>query len=312
VTSWRLVSDVGGSNVRFARSSEGHTLSSRQSYRLADFPSFYSALQTYLDGTGGADGCVGAAIGVAGPVDGDHVELTNADWRIETGQVQPLIGGASARLVNDLQAVALALPYLRDEELTRVGSCERRHTPRRTMLALNVGTGFGAAAIIPVAGGWEAIPGEPGHMSIGAVDAEELGLIEGAACVEDLLSGRGVAKLYARVAARAGAEAGALNAAQTFSRAGTDPVAAETVRKFSRLLGRVAGDIAVATVSWGGVYLCGSVITGWAEAGGAAFFREPFEQKGVMSERFREVYTGIIRRGDVALIGLTYLPIGGG
>jgi glucokinase len=308
MTPWRLVSDVGGSNVRFARSFGGHGLEQRQSHHLRDFPSFYNALETYLGETGGAAGCIGAAVGIAGPIDGDRAALTNADWVIERQRVEATIGGAPTRLVNDLEAVAPALPFLRDEELAPIGDTPRRPEPRR-MLALNVGTGFGAASILPHAGGWIPCPGEPGHMSLAAVDGEELELIQGARCVESLLSGRGVSRIYARLA---GNEALNLSGAEIFSSVATDPVAAETVRRFSLLLGRIAGDLTVASAAWGGVYLCGSVIAGWAKAGGTAFFRAPFEDKGAMTPHMRAAYSGIILRDDITLVGLTYLGLGEG
>jgi glucokinase len=309
---WRLVSDVGGSNARFARA-YGNTLSDRRSYAVADHPSFYAALQRYLDEMGGAEGCDSAAIGVAGPVDGGHVKLTNAPWVIDARQTAPLLGGAPTEIVNDLQAVALALPFLAEQDLQPFGTATRASAARRAMLALNVGTGFGAAAVIPQRDGWVTCGSEPGHMILGAVNSEELGLIEDGGSVEDLLSGRGVQALYRRVAAEQGAAAQSdLGGADIFARAHADPLAAQTTRHFSRLLGRVAGDLVLATGAWGGVYLCGSVAQGWAGVGDMADFRASFERKSVMSERMRGVFTGVIKPDDIPLVGLTYLTVGGG
>ena len=81
-------------------------------YPLTRHASFYDALHAFLDETKGPEGCTSAAIGVAGPVDGDSVKVTNAPWTITAGEVAELLGGAPTRLVNDLQAVALALPHL--------------------------------------------------------------------------------------------------------------------------------------------------------------------------------------------------------
>lgn len=307
---WRLVADVGGSNVRFARSRAQHALSERRAYALGDHESFYDALAAFLDETGGPEGCAAAAVGVAGPVDGDKVKLTNAAWSIEAGEIAAMLGGMPARLVNDLQAVALALPYLEANELSPVGGAERRTTPRRTMLAVNVGTGFGAATIIPAGAGWVTNAGEPGHMTLGALDADQLRLIADAICVEDVLSGRGIQPLYRHLAKLSGAvPVSGMNAQEILARAPQDAAAAETVRQFSAVLGRIAGDLVLASAAWGGVYLCGSVVSGWAAAGGPAHFRVPFEAKGAMRERMEAVYAGIITREDVALIGLTYLPV---
>lgn len=311
MTAWQLVADVGGSNARFARSPGHRILSERRSYLLRDHQSFYSALRAYLAETGGAKGCTGAAIGVAGPVDGDRVTLTNAPWTIEASEFSGMLGGAPVELLNDLQAVALALPYLSDDELSPLGGAQRETAKRRTMIALNVGTGFGAATVIPADGDWIANPGEPGHMTLGALDDAQLRLLRGTRSVEDLLSGRGVVKLYKHLAdgeALLGAKD--LSGARIFADAGHDKSAQETVRQFSALLGRIAGDLVLAAAAWGGVYLCGSVVNGWAGAGGGPHFRAPFEDKGAMTERMQDVYSGIILRDDAALLGLTYLSEG--
>lgn len=307
MSAWRLVCDVGGSNVRFARCPGKHVLSDRRGYHVGDFPSFYEALQTYLDETGGAADCSGAAIGVAGPIDAGAVKLTNADWRIEAARVEAMLGGAPTLLVNDLEAVALALPHLCADDLSPLGTAERATAGRLTMLALNVGTGFGAATVIPMGDGWISHPGEPGHMALGALDGDELERMGDARTVEDILSGRGVPLLFQTIARQSGrAEMADLNSAEIFANAGQDELAAETLRAFSRFLGRIAGDLVLAGAAWGGVYLCGSVAIGWAEAGGGQYFRGSFEAKGPMTERMRQVYSGIIARDDVGLLGLTH------
>lgn len=307
---WRLVADVGGSNVRFARAHQQHALGERRSYALAKHASFYDALAVFLDETKGPEGCTSAAIGVAGPVDGDSVKITNAPWTITAGEVAELLGGAPTRLLNDLQAVALALPHLADNEVVSVGGVRRSDRLRQTMIAVNVGTGFGGAAAIPAGAGWVTNPGEPGHMTLGALDTAQLELLRDAGSVEEVLSGRGVARLYRCLAERLGTKADAsLDAGQIFNLARTDTTASETLRIFSILLGRVAGDFALATAAWGGVYLCGSVVNGWAAAGGTERFRAPFEAKGPMRGLMEKVYTGILIRDDAALLGLAHLPI---
>jgi glucokinase len=311
VTGWRLVGDVGGSNARFARAS-GSTLHARRCYSVRNYPSFYDALGHYLEETGGAEGCHSAAFGVAGPVDAGRVKLTNAPWTIDAKEATRLVGGAPAGVVNDLQAVALALPYLGEQDLAPLGTAVRSDA-KRTMLALNVGTGFGAASVVPAGEGWVSSGSEPGHMALGALDADQLRVVEPGTTVEDLMSGRGVRTLYRRLAARKGVAANeSWTSADIFQNASADPIASETVHCFSKLLGRVAGDLVLASGAWGGVYLCGSVVDGWAEVADIAEFREPFERKGLMSERMRGVYSGIIKPDEVPLIGLTHLNVGPG
>jgi glucokinase len=307
VSGWRLVGDVGGTNARFARASGG-VIAERRVYAVPEYVTFYDALRRYLSETGGVEGCASAAIGVAGPVDGGYVKLTNAPWIIDARETGRLLGGVPAELVNDLQAVAAGLPYLADKDLTHLGAA-RPEGASRPMLALNVGTGFGAASAIPSRGGWISCGCEPGHMALGAVNADELSVVEGFPSVEHLLSGRGVQTLYGRLAARSSRQVTPRNGAEIFASAGSDPVAAETVHYFSRLLGRVAGDLALAAGAWGGVYLCGSVVQGWEAVADIEEFRSSFEAKSVMTDRMRSVYTGVIEMDDISLFGLTHLEV---
>lgn len=311
MTGWRLVGDVGGSNVRFARAA-GSSLSERRSYPVRDYASFYDALLRYLDDAGGAEDCNSAAIGVAGPVDRGTVKLTNAPWTIEAAETARLLGGGPTALVNDLQAVALALPHLTDSDLIPIGEARRDAKARRPMLAVNVGTGFGAASALPLSEGWLPCGSEPGHMALGAVDAGEFDLLGAFPTVEDVLSGRGVAALYASIAAKTAPDGQArLTCAEVFQAPAHDAAAARTVEHFTRLLGRISGDLVLASGAWGGAYLCGSVALGWARTQGHAAFRRSFEQKGLMSGRMRQVYSGVITRDDISLIGLTYLQMDG-
>lgn len=308
MSRWRLIGDVGGSNARFARASGG-TIVERRNYAVRDYASFYDALRQYLGETGGVSGCDSVAVCAAGPVDAGAVKLTNAPWTIDAREIGQMLGGLPSEVVNDLQAAAVGLPHLGAKDLTRLGP-ERADGPRRTMLALNVGTGFGAAAAVPAHGGWVANGCEPGHMALGAVNADELGIVESFPTVEDLLSGRGVKALYARLAARRGMTVETpLCGSEIFSSASGDPVASETVQYFSRFLGRVAGDLVLATGAWGGVFLCGSVVQGWEQVADIAEFRACFEAKGAMTERMRAVYSGVIEMDDISLFGLTHLQV---
>jgi glucokinase len=172
------------------------------------------------------------------------------------------------------------------------------------MIAVNVGTGFGAAAVIWRDGRWYTCPSESGHMTLGAVDAVAL---PADTSVETVLSGNGLAKLYARLTG--GRHIAAQQASDVLAMAGRDAAAARTVELFTDILGRVAGDLALATAAWGGVYLCGSVATGWAAIADAGRFRAAFVRKGPMRPRMLKVPTAVIRRDNVALFGLAMLPL---
>lgn len=301
--TWRLVADIGGTNVRFAQAGEDGTPAQIRSYRVASYDAFGPALDAYLAECQGGR-CVGAAIGAAGPVEDGSVKLTNAPWTLAESDISRQLGGARVRIVNDLEAVAHALPHLGPGDLEAVGPV-LSPDPRRPMIAVNVGTGFGAASVARTAYGWTARASEAGHMSLYPASEKERAALDGIETVEEILSGRGVAALYARLFG----DGASLAAEAVMANAKLDPVAARAVAIVGTVLGRVAGDLVLATGAWGGCLLCGSVATGWAAAGDRAAFRAAFEHKGPMAGRMAGVYSGIIRHGNVALLGLARMPL---
>ncbi len=184
---------------------------------------------------------------------------------------------------------------------------------------MNVGTGFGAAALVPVGGGWTSVAGEPGHMTFGATTAEELALRSdlepAAASVEDVLSGNGLVSLYrllAGVGAGVGAGAGvgvgtgaeSLHSEDVLAGIGHDAAARRSVEIFTAVLARVAGDLVLATGAWGGVYLFGGAALGWCDRADLAAFREAFIAKDKMATRMASVPVHAVTNGAAPLIGL--------
>lgn len=311
MSGWRLIADAGGTNLRFARSLRAGHLSDVSIWPAARFSSFYEALEAYLGEVAEPGTCRSAAIAAAGPADDGTIAMTNLAWSIRAAEISQRLDGAPVALCNDVEAVAAALPHLGEEDVAAIGPLGfgGRRT-RRAMLAVNIGTGFGSALVLPTPQGWVTRAGEAGHMRLGAVAPAELDLLGPAATVEELLSGSGVVRLYRRIGATAGAGAAAQagDAAAVWSRVGSEAAARAALEAFTRILARIAGDLALAGGAWGGVYLCGSVARGWHPLADAALFRRHFEDKGPMSGRMEGVFTGFIERHMTALFGLTWAP----
>jgi glucokinase len=300
----RLVADVGGTNARFAIADDVGRLQRAESYATADFRTFLDALSAYRSAAGGLNGIGACAIAAAGPVDDGVVKLTNIDWTIDRAKIAAALPGAAVAVVNDLEAVAAALPHLTPADMVTLGDVAPVQGERRTMLAVNVGTGFGASSAILRDGRWYTCPTESGHMTLGAVEAVALPTDTS---IETVLSGAGLAKLHERLTG--GRHIAPQQASEVLAMAGRDAAAGRTVELFTNILGRVAGDLALAHAAWGGVYLCGSVATAWAAIADAARFRADFVRKGPMHTRMLKVPTAVITRDNVALFGLAKMPL---
>lgn len=314
MSTWRLLSDIGGTNARFARSRQDGEIFARRIYNVSDFADFDSALRTYLTEDGTMEPCSSAAVSAAGPVLDGEVQLTNAHWRISEAGISQLVGDVPVCLFNDLEAVALALPHLEITDVRPIGDISKFPSSAQRMLALNVGTGFGAALILRLDDTWITCPSEAGHMSLGAQTEAELALLASSNSpgftVEDALSGHGLVSLYRKQCDRLGMNASAATAEEVFASVSLDAAAHESMRIFTIWLGRVARDLTLATAAWGGVFLTGGVVQGWYSLASSRHFRTSFEDAAKMKEPLRRTYTAVITRPDVSLLGLARAPVG--
>jgi glucokinase len=303
MTGWRLISDAGGTNVRFARASAGG-INAIQAYHVSRFPSFATAMRAYLDQTGGAQGCTGAAIAAAGPVARGRVSFTNSDWEIsESGVAGEL--GVPCRLINDVEAVAFSVAGISDADFTTVGTLTPDLAATHRILVANIGTGFGAATLIKADSTWVSCPSEAGHMSLAFQDWPDIAMQRQFPSVEHVLSGRGICDLYAALSK----SDAAASAAGIFAHAEADPHRAATLELFTKVAGSVLGNLVLATAAWDGVFLCGSVARSLAMTEDPALFRQAFEGTGRMSAKLRCVPVALLNGENPALAGLAVLPL---
>ena len=112
----RLLGDIGGTNARFAwQASAGAPLQDVLTLPTADFASIDDAMQAYLQRTG-RQAPARCAIGIANPINGDQVKVTNNHWTFSIRAVQAALGFSELVVINDFTALALALPHLQPHE----------------------------------------------------------------------------------------------------------------------------------------------------------------------------------------------------
>ncbi|MFN3450194.1 MAG: glucokinase, partial [Roseococcus sp.] len=104
-----LLADIGGTHARFARA-EGGRPGEVLTLRVAEHARFEEALALARARLGSPPRFLCA---VAGPVEAGRAALTNAPWVIEAATL-PF---AEVRLLNDLEAMAWALPVLAPGEV---------------------------------------------------------------------------------------------------------------------------------------------------------------------------------------------------
>jgi len=293
----RLLGDIGGTNARFAwQATAGTALIDIATYPGSAYPSLLDAMQHYLreHGKPAPRWC---AIGIANPVVGDEVKMTNRDWSFSISAVKTSLGVDRFLVINDFTALALALPALVPAELMQVGGGAA--VAGAPIALLGPGTGLGVSGLLPApkGGGLVSLNGEGGHVTLAPTnDAEEAVVRElrrrfGHASAERALSGPGLVNLYQALCTLDAMEPKAQTAAEVtaWAAAGTDARCVRAEAIFFSLLGNVAGNLALSLGARGGVYIGGGIVPRMGARILSSALRDSFESKG----RFRPYLASI-------------------
>src|SRR5512138_1373033 len=114
-----LAGDIGGTKTDlaiFSHEAGPHAPLVETQVHSADYPSFQALAAEFLKK---ADMPVErACFDVAGPVIDGHVKITNLPWVMDEASLAKDLDLKSVHLMNDLEAVARAIPVLRPTDVT--------------------------------------------------------------------------------------------------------------------------------------------------------------------------------------------------
>ena len=305
----RLVADIGGTRARFGCIEHpGAPVGAIATLATSEHATLEDALAAYLAGRAGAAPAA-AALGVASPISGDRVVMTNCRWAFSAEGLQRRYGFERLLLLNDFEALAHALPSLPAAELVALGG-PSIGTPGAARAVLGPGTGLGVAGLVSVGGRGVPVAGEGGHATLSAGDAAEARVIDwlrgefGHVSAERVLSGSGLLNLYRASCALAGRQPDLVEPAAVSARAldGSDPHCTQAMEWFFGFLGSVAGDVALTFGARGGVYVAGGVVAQLGDAILRSKFRERSEAKGRYRGYLAEIPTWLIRDPTLAAL----------
>ncbi len=297
MTELALVGDIGGTNSRFGLVEPGSTRIRRvEVLKNNNFGSLEESIGAYVKMQGVSD-LTAAAIAVAGPIEGETVGLTNRDWTFTRESLRKAALAHKFRLLNDFEALALSLPHLEGDDVVQIGG----ETPARpaVKIVMGPGTGLGMATLAPLpTGGWMALPGEVGHITLPVATREEFDWRSNMTKPgvpfesEDAITGGGLLLMYRTIADKPAQQTPeeVLQAAL----AGTDAAAVKTLDQFITWLARIAGDAAMTMQARGGVYLAGGIAPSIVEKLKTGSFRTVFQEKGRLAHVMRPIPVYVI------------------
>ena len=306
---YALVADIGGTNTRVAladgRQILGETI---RRYSNADYPGLETVLRRYIDDEGGVDP-IAACVAVAGPVRDGRATMTNLNWTIDRDTLARATKAETVAILNDLQAQGHALGYLDDANIRTIIDGPTG-LPNAARLVVGVGTGFNAAPVFDTDKGRLVTPSESGHANLPIRTERELRLCQfvsnahGFPAVEDVLSGRGLERVYAFLGEEVGisAEAKAKDIMAACAD-GSNPRATEAAQVFTQILGTVCGNLSLIQLPFGGVYLVGGVARAFTPFLTEFGFGDAFRDKGRFAGFMGNFRVSVIEDDYAALTG---------
>lgn len=310
----RLLGDVGGTHARFGwQAAPGRSPEFIEVLRGDAHAGLAEAAMAYL-AMRQLPAPAAACMGIANPITGDDVHMTNRAWSFSTRALAERLGLRRLKLINDFTALALALPQLHAHELRQVGGRVQVGAAPLPMAVIGPGTGLGVGGLLPGArGGWVPISGEGGHVTLAAHNELQWRLLtrlarrHGHVSAERVLSGPGLGELHQALQEEQGLTVDSpwpapRIVAQALEEG--DANCLRTLELFAGFLGSVAGDLALTLGARGGLYLGGGIVPRLGDWFVNSGFRAAFEAKGRFAPYLQDIAVWVIAsEGSPALRG---------
>ncbi len=316
-----LVGDIGGTTTRLALvSSDGgpRNLVAEKDYRSADYPSLEPIVAAFLATT--TKTITSACLDVAGPVVGGRAHLTNLPWDLDEATLRSTLKLQDVCLINDLEAIAYAVPHLQPEDLVEINA--GRPQKNAPIAVLAPGTGLGESFLIWDGHGYIPCASEGGHADFAptnAVQAELWAFLTARfrrAAYERVCAGSGIPNVYDfvrscdpasenpsfRAALDAASDRTPLLLEAAVHAPANNPLPAEALRIVIDVWGAEAGNLVLKVMATGGLFLAGGLpprLIPFIEDG--AFMRA-FTAKGRFSNLLSDVPVHVITI-NAALLG---------
>jgi glucokinase len=318
-----LAGDIGGTKTNLAVYSSIEDVRepvAEATYPSGDYPSLEALVKEFLVQSGvDVDR---ASFGVAGPVVEGLVSTTNLPWTMGEADLQEELDLGSVRLLNDLSAIAHAVPHLQPSDLYTLN--EGEPVRRGALAVVAPGTGLGEAFLAWHGERYIAFPSEGGHTDFAPTDGQQAALFKylferyGHVSYERVCSGRGIPNIYDFLKATSYAVEPDWLAAELADVDDPTPIIVSTglrsacelcvatVETFVSILGAEAGNLALKVLATGGVYLAGGIPPRILPALQQERFLRAFVHKGRFEDLLSRIPIHVILNPKVALLGAAY------
>lgn len=324
-----LAGDIGGTKTNFALYElRDGTLEciEKQQYASRVYPSFLDVVFAFREKIQFSS-IDSVCFGIAGPIIEGRCRTTNLPWEIATSDLQSFFGISKVHLLNDLEATAYGMLYLQEDEFVTINPTRRVVNGNRAVIA--AGTGLGEAMLFWDGQRYHPIGSEGGHTDFAPATVQQDELPQwmryrhgGHVSYERILSGPGIHNLFEflreknpllKSACHKKIE-GAIDKSAMVSQCALldhDPLCMEVLRLFVEIYGAEAGNLALKSMSLGGVYIGGGIAPKLLSVMLEDSFLNAFINKGRFEEMLRGIEIKISLNQDTALLGAAHFAIDG-
>jgi len=324
-----LAGDIGGTKTHlglFVLRGEQVDRVAEATYASREHRSFDAVLERFRHDAKRPTSIDVACFGVAGAVIDGCSNATNLPWQLDERALARLLGAKRVKLLNDLEAAAYGMLHLPPEQIHVLQTGEGPR-PRANAAVIAAGTGLGEAMLWHDGASWHPVASEGGHASFAPADDEEIELLRylrgrfGHVSWERVLSGPGLENVYdflrdsgryeePKWLADALAAGDASAEISRHALEGKSALCAAALRRFVRLYGSEAGNLAIRALARGGVFLGGGIAPKLLPALERPDFLEAFVAKGRFRPYLERVPVAVCLDPSVPLLGAAHFACG--
>ena len=262
-----------------------------------------------------------ASFGVAGPVVAGQAKVTNLPWSMDEQRLQEALHIPKVYLLNDLDAMAHGVPFLKPEDLYTLNT--GKAVPDGTLAVIAPGTGLGEAFLTWEGNRYHAHASEGGHTDFAPTNSSEIEMLRyllgrfDHVSYEHIVSGIGLPNIYAYYKEVVSLTEPAWLTAQLATTNDPTPIiiaaaldktreselCSATLRTFVSTLGAEAGNLALKVLANGGVYIGGGIPPRILPHFMNESFLHAFQAKGRFTQMLANIPVHIVTNPKLALLG---------
>jgi glucokinase len=313
-----LAGDIGGTKTLLSiGTADKREPFKKKTYKSAAYAGLAEIVDDFLAETG-IRNISAACFALAGPVAGRIVKLTNLPWVVDGDELAARFGIRQVALINDFEAVGQGVVALQtDDLLTLQAGIEQAQDVR---LVVGAGTGLGVAWLSWQDGIYTVHPSEGGHMDFAPANDMQCLLLRYLqhrhthVSYERIVSGPGLLAIFefmrdtglatpSEQLLKAMESEDAAAALTQFAQAGDEAIARMTVDLFLSVYGAFVGNLALAALPRGGIYVAGGIAAKISAKMQSGEFMNAFLSKGRFDGLLAMLPLHMVLNPDVGLLG---------